>query len=69
MINTVKGATKSRLVWLGVVLVFLGTMMSTVDAWKHLIPAEYQGLFISIVGAIVVALRAVTTQPLSEKGE
>jgi len=65
----VKGAVASKSVWLGAILVFLGAMTSTVEAWKNAIPLEYQGLFISFIGAVVIALRAVTTESLAEKGK
>ena len=55
---------KSKSLWFANALIICGVIQQLGGA---IIPAEYQGLVLSIVGVIAAALRFVTTKALAEK--
>lgn len=57
------GALKSKTVLFGLLL----AVASIVQLFVPFLPAEYVGIVGAVVGAIVIALRFVTTLPLSER--
>lgn len=62
--DSLKGAAKSKLVWLGVVQVLYGLF----ELWANgNLSADSAGPVIS--GALTIVLRAVTTQPLADKAK
>ena len=58
---------KSKTMWFSILLVVFGVVQQLAPSFKDLIPAEYYGLVLSIIGVIVGYLRTVTNVPLSEK--
>lgn len=54
-----KSWIKSKTVWLGVGVGFLGVIQTTLETAP--IPEPWGGLALSLLGAAIVALRAMTT--------
>lgn len=67
MLDLLKGNLKSKTVWFANALVIAGLLEQHGHVLTQLIPDEYQGLAVSLVGLAVWGLRAITTKPLTEK--
>lgn len=58
---------KSKTYWLGAAVVAAGFLDQNTQLISQLIPEQYRGLAVSLIGVAVWVLREVTTQPLSDK--
>ena len=60
-----KGYFKSKTVWLG----FAVAMLGAVEGLMRDAPMDqsYGGIVMAAIGAAIIGLRSITTQPLSEK--
>lgn len=67
MSDKLKGAVKSKLVWLGMLLAIAGVIQANMDVFAQYLTPEAQGLATVGVGIAVVVLRFLTTMPLDEK--
>lgn len=63
MFDVIKGALKSKTVWVAVATVLLGALAEPVQAYI----AANPGVASSVIGVVMVALRAMTTSSLSDK--
>lgn len=61
-----RGAAKSKLVWLGVLLTILSTVAANLEAWSPLF-GSYGPVVGQVLGVVIVLLRAVTSQALPHK--
>lgn len=57
------GALKSKTVWAGVATAVLGQIFPAVDVWVATNPSTAA----SLVGGLMIVLRAVTTKALNQK--
>lgn len=57
------GSFKSKTIWFGVAAAALPVLAQPVQDWISAHPSAFSGL----VGAVIVAIRAFTTQSLAEK--
>lgn len=64
MKDIIKAALKSRTMNFGSLLVLAGALEQNTDIITKLVPDQYDGLAISLIGVVVWGLRFVTTQPL-----
>lgn len=58
---------KSKLMNFGTLLVIAGIVEHNTETISNLVPEEYRGLALAVIGATVWGLRWVTTKPLAEK--
>jgi len=65
MWDTLLGAFKSRTVWLGLAVTVLSWLQQVVSGAA--IPAELVSVVGTVIGGLIVWLRALTTKPLAEK--
>jgi hypothetical protein len=63
-----KGATRSKTVYLGLVILVVGVIQANAAALAPFIPEKYFGLFNMMLGVLVVVVRFFTDQSLEEKG-
>lgn len=56
---------KSRTVWLGVIVGVLGVVQTTMQTAP--LPEPWGGLGLTVLGAVIVGLRGLTTGPISDK--
>jgi len=63
----IKGAQKSKMMWLGALTVALGFLWETLPSVKDVIPLEWFPLISIGVGAAVMGLRWITEEGLHEK--
>jgi len=61
-----RGASRSKLVWLGALLSVLSTIAANLPAWEPLL-GSYGPLIGQVLGVVIVILRAVTTTALPQK--
>jgi hypothetical protein len=61
--NSLFGALKSKTVWAGVATAVAGQLFPVVDVWVAANPSSAA----TLVGTLMVVLRAVTTNSLSDK--
>lgn len=62
-----KGAAKSKLIWVGFLLATLGYTWELLPSVKDSIPLEWFPLISMGVGALVMGLRWITEEGLHEK--
>lgn len=58
---------RSKTQWAAAAVTFFGLVYDELPKLREYIPPEYYGDIFIIVGLVFMALRAVTSQPLSEK--
>lgn len=58
-----KSWVKSKTVWLGFGVGLLGVIQATLETAP--IPEPWGGLALGVLGAAIVALRAITSQPIT----
>ena len=58
---------KSKTMWFALALVVLGFVAENFNYVQDIIDPKYYGISYMAIGAIVAALRFITTQPLGEK--
>ena len=61
-----RGAKYSRLVWMGLALATAGFLETQFRMIEHLIPEQYRGPALMLVGLAVVWLRFLTTLPVED---
>lgn len=66
--HTAVGAAKSKLMWLGLLVLVLGQVQTNVDTLAQFIPAKWLGLFTSALGLAIMIARYFTDQSLNDKG-
>jgi len=66
MNNTIKGATKSKTVWLAAALASLTPALEAFPEMKMFL-AEYYGPALILLSIVVALLRYLTTQALADK--
>jgi hypothetical protein len=66
MKDAIKGGFKSKTIWFGTAVTILGIVQSTIPTLA-LTPTQ-TGLVGMAIGIVVVILRAITSDSLSEKG-
>jgi len=64
--STVKGATKSKMIWLAIALGVLGPVLEVMPELKTFL-AEYYGPALAVLSGVVGGLRVMTTTALKEK--
>lgn len=64
---TIKGAVKSRTVYLGLAVSIIGVIQASADVFTAYLSPVHQGLLTMGLGVAVVVLRFLTTTPLNEK--
>lgn len=64
----IRGNLASRTTRSGALLILLGTLQQLFPQFVDLIPDKYEGLALAIIGAVVVFLRNITGQPITDKG-
>lgn len=69
MTRKVRGARRSKLVWLGLAVAISGALESQFRLIENLIPEKYRGVGLMAIGLTVVVLRWMTTMPLQDLGE
>ena len=62
----VRGASRSKLVWLGLAVAIAGFLESQFRLVENLIPERWRGVAMMAVGLTVVVLRFMTTLPLED---
>ena len=62
-----KSWIKSKTVWLGLIVGVLGVVQGTLETAP--IPEPFGGLALGVLGAVIVALRAMTTEAISGPGK
>ena len=62
-----RGALRSKTVWLGLLLGLTGIVQANEAVFQQYLTPEAQGWFTVAVGGVVVLLRFLTTLPLDEK--
>jgi hypothetical protein len=62
----VKGAKRSKLVWLGLALALSGFAEAQFQLVQHLLPEQWRGPALMGIGGLVIVLRFMTTLPLDE---
>ena len=63
--NTLIGASKSKTVWFGALLAVLPFVNPVAAALSPILGAKV----VSVIGVVVIALRAVTDQSLADKAQ
>ena len=63
-----RGAKYSRLVWMGLALATAGFLETQFRMIEHLLPEQWRGPALMLVGLIVVWLRFLTTMPVEDLG-
>lgn len=58
---------KSKTIMFGLFLAVLGTIQATLETFSTILTPEVYGVVTVVIGAIVAALRYVTTMPLDMK--
>lgn len=58
---------RSKTMWLATLLSVLGVVQASMDVFTPYLSAQAMGIVTLIIGVLVAILRAVTTQPLSDK--
>lgn len=67
---SLKGAMKSKLVWLGALMLLLPEVLAIVEpVLGPVVGPEKWALVMQAAGVLVVVLRAVTTQSLADKAK
>jgi hypothetical protein len=69
MKDILKAAVKSKTMNFGSLLVIAGLIEQNSALITQLVPDQYDGLAISLIGVVVWGLRFVTTSPLVNRGE
>lgn len=64
----IAGNAKSKTSWASVLLLILGALQQSFSESVDLIPDQYEGLAMSLIGALYLILRNLTNQSISEKG-
>lgn len=64
---TLKGATRSKTVYLGLAVAVLGYLQANIGHLSPFIKPEYLGLANVLLGASVIVVRFVTDQSLAAK--
>jgi hypothetical protein len=59
-----RGAKYSKTVWMGLALATAGFLEAQFRMIEHLVPEQYRGPALMLVGLVVVWLRFVTTLPV-----
>lgn len=62
-----RGAKRSKLVWLGLAMALAGFFEAQRGTLDPLIPEPWRPIVWTVVGLAVVVLRFLTTQPLEDK--
>ena len=62
-----RGALRSKTVWVGLGLSLMGVVQANEAVFQQYLTPEAQGWLTVGVGAVVVVLRFLTTLPLDEK--
>lgn len=62
-----KGASRSRLNWLALVLAIAGLIQSNVDVFGEFLTPRWQGLLTLAVGVAILILRWRTRLPLEDR--
>lgn len=62
--DAIKGAFLSKTMWFGLAAAALPVLVQPIQDWVAANPSAFSGL----VGAVIMALRAFTTQSLETKG-
>lgn len=65
--STIKGAAKSRTVYLGLAISVIGVIQASADVFTAYLSPQQQGFLTMGLGVAVVFLRFLTTAPLDEK--
>lgn len=63
----IRGALKSKTIWLGTSVSMLGYFQQREDLITQIVGTRHSGLIILAIGALVIVLRAVTTQSLADR--
>lgn len=67
MNQIIKGNAASKTSWTATALIVFGGIQQSFPNFVDLIPDQYEGLALSIVGAIMLILRNVTSQSIADK--
>ena len=62
-----RGASKSRLAYLGAALAVAGLIQANIDVFGEFLTPRWQGLLTLAVGVAIIVLRAGTRLPLEDR--
>lgn len=62
-----RGAMRSRSMWLSLALVILGVVYDNFSYVQNIIDPKLYGVILIVIGIVVAVLRFITTMPLDEK--
>ena len=65
--DLIQGALRSRLVRLGAAMILAGLVQVSTNYYGEFLSPDVQGLITSIVGVVIIWLRAGTTQALEDR--
>ena len=68
MNNSLRGAIKSRMMWLGLLSLLFGAAYNTLPQIQQLLPKADLSWLISAIGGVTMVLRWLTTDSLEDKG-
>lgn len=67
MMDKILGSAKSRTMWFSLALVIFGAIEASIGLLQSIIPPQYYGLVVMVIGIIVAVLRWITTAGLDKK--
>ena len=67
MNDSLRGAIRSKMIWLGLALTVFGFMQTQSEVLAKVVPEEWMGVVNMLFGLAVVVLRFLTTDALSDK--
>lgn len=67
MIEKLKGALKSKTIYLGLALSVFGLVQANLQLFTPMMSDKAAGWFAFIIGLIVIVLRWITTEALNDK--
>lgn len=65
--NWIRKIHKSKTMVFALALVIFGAVEANLQLFQPLVPPEYWGAVVTVIGIIVAVLRLVTTKSLSDK--
>lgn len=66
-ISIVRGASRSRTIWFAGSMIAAGVLEQAAGVVTAVVPEEYKGIAIAVIGLMTAVLRLVTNKPLTEK--
>jgi hypothetical protein len=67
MMNKLIGAARSKTMWFSLLLVIFGVVEVNLSLFQALIPPQYWGIVVTVIGVITAVLRWITTTSIDDK--